>query len=310
MIVTGVFSWMFNGILSFFETTHFPTTLVMLGTSIFNSTIGFCTGYLTNYPSYHFAWAWGEMSSLATGDVAIGIANDLFIIFFLVSLIDYATSLRSRPEVEDIFKMFARAILAQFLIFNFSSLVYGLQTLVSKTVNAIAPETDTILSSSWDTSTMTTSLLPTASGVFAWLIWIVNLILALVYTITLVIISFKIVTSFFERYIWFFLAIPFGPPALATIAGTGKFSSTAKAYTRFVIGILVEMVAFAILASLMSYMVNGFTNYIENWVSSTITILGDDWSWVTGYLSNLCLASMIYSVFTKLDSKVEKMYAL
>ena len=310
MVVTGIFGWIFNCVLNFFETTHFPTTLVVLGNAVFNSTIGFCTGYLTNNPSDHFSDAWNQMTALATGNVAIGIANDIFIIFFLISLIDYATSLRSRPEVEDIFKMFARAMIAQFLIFNFSELAEGFQTLVSKTVNAIALDTSSILSSSLDEATATTGLLPTVSGAFSWLIWIANLILALVYVITLVIISFKIVTSFFERYIWFFLAIPFGPPALATIAGTGKFSSTAKAYTRFVVAILVEMVAFAILAALISCMVTGFTNYIESWISSSITVLGDGWNWAVSYLSNLCLASMVYSAFTKLDSKIEKMYAL
>lgn len=60
------------------------------------------------------------MKNYATGSMAIGIAEDLVIVFFLISLIDYAITVRSKVDPEDIMKMFARALVAQFLVFNYN----------------------------------------------------------------------------------------------------------------------------------------------------------------------------------------------
>lgn len=296
-IFETIFGWMTSIILS---TNSVPGNLINMGNGFFNASITICTGFLTENPVNAYPEAWAYVRGLATGPAAIGVANDVFIVFFIITLINYALTVRSKPDPEDILKIIARAFLGKFLVENCVTLIEDFWGVTSNLMNYIVPDNVQIL---------TGTVLPFLS--VEMLGFLVNMILAIVYLIVMLVFAFKIISATWKRFIWAYLALPFGSPAFATMVGSGQITSTTKAYIKFIVAIMLEFVAFTILINLLSLMTTGFCSFL---ITSFNTIMNaDDNTFVNGiikYFANICFAAMVSSLITELDGKVEKMYGL
>lgn len=300
-----IISSVFSSISSFFITltaliNYVPAKLIDIGNGFFNASINISTGFLMENPINAYPETWDYVKELATGPGAVGVANDVFIVFFIITLINYALTVRSKPDPEDILKIIARAFLGKFLVENCVTLIEDFWIVTSNLMNYIAPDNVQIL---------TGTVLPFVA--VEGLGFLVDMICAIVYLIMMLVLSFKIISAVWKRFIWAYLALPFGPPAFATMVGSGQITSTMKAYIKFIVAIMLEFVAFTILINLLSLMTTGFCSFLVTSFNEIMNM--DENSFVNGvikYFANICFAAMISSLITELDSKVEKMYGL
>lgn len=295
-LLQWIVSW-FSGVLEVVNVI--PNALVLVGDGFFNSSVGMCTMFIGRTPMY-YKEVWQYVKELALGDIAIGIACDLYMIFFMLSMIDYALAVRNKIDPEDIFKMLARAVFANILIFNAPTLIEELFGVVGKISTILMPETPDMIGS---------VQLPMVTGIWTFLL---DMVLAIVYLVTMVILSYKIISSFFERFIWIFFSLPFAAPAFAGVAGSGKFTSTAKAYIRFVVASMCEFIGFAILVNILSLLANEFVSMItDNFMGAGITeALENIITPFIKYIANLFYAAFICNILVKLDTKVKAMLGL
>lgn len=306
----SIISSVFDAIISFISGIFSPIletmdswliSLVSIGNNFFNAAINVCTGFLLTDPADTYPTVWSYVKNLAQSSAAQGVANDLFIVFFLISLVNYALSVRSKVDVEDLFKIVARLFVGKFLVLNCVTLIEGFWDVTAALVSTIAPSNISILT--------TTPLI--SDGIIG-ITWLINLVLALVYFVMMMIVAFKLITSTWERLVWVFLAVPFGAPAFATMVGTGQFSHTARAYIRYTVGMMVQFIAYAIMIRILALLVGDFASLLQTGflnalgTDSTATWVGD----AINYFSNICFASLVATIISKLDTNVNRMYGL
>lgn len=300
-IMIDLFAWISSWFAGLIETLNvIPNALVLVGNGFFNTSVGMCTMFVGRTPMY-YEDVWAYVKGLALGDIAIGIASDLYLIFFTLSLIDYTLAVRNKVDPEDIFKMFARAILANVLIFNMPTLIEELYVVVGRISTMLVPETPTVLEF---------TQLPAATGIWTFLM---DMVLGIVYLVVMVMLSYKVINSFFERFIWIFFSLPFAAPAFAGVAGSGKFTSTAKAYIRFCVASMVEFIGFAILVNILTLFANGFISTIVSRFMTGIPLIEAIENFVLpfiNYIANLFYASFVCNILIKVDVKVKAMLGL
>ena len=295
-ILTEIFLWFESATTSFFNSAS--QWMFNFGNGFFNIALKICSGFITSTPNSVAPEAWKTMKGYATGNMAIGIAEDLVIVFFLISIIEYAITVRSKVEPEDIMKMVARAFVAQFLVFNYMTILEGLWTVTSTVISTINPSLDP-------------NVLGPISLTFGTIMGIIMVIMALVYMIMMIILGFKIITAFWQKYIWAFLMVPFGGPAFAVVVGSGRWNNTAKAYVKFAISIMAEFIAMAFLITLLGTISEAFRTTMMTYFEEGIGVK-DNYllTLFISYLSNICFAGMVAGMITKLDSQVNKMLGL
>ncbi len=300
-IVTWIYEMLFgnNWLAQFLQSISL--TLESLGNQFYNAAVNICSGFVLTDPTSTYPAAWLYVKNLAQSDVAKGVANDLFIVFFLISLVNYALSVRSKVDLEDLGKIVARLFVGKFLVANCVTLIDGFWAVTAAIIDTISVSDITILAS-------TPQLFEGANMLSAF----VNFILGLVYAIVMFILASKLVTATWDRIVWVFLAVPFGAPAFATMVGTGQFSGTARAYIKYTVSIMVQFIAFAVLIRLVALLLTDFTVALTsglldaiNYSASTALIEG-----LAAYFCNISFAALVATLIAKLDSKVDHMYGL
>lgn len=297
-VMTGLITWLTGSFLvdNWLTIREWVQNLVELGNGFFKAALNMCTGMILVTPQEVMPEAWEKMCGIARGGAFMGIASDLVIVGFMISMIEYSITLRSRIEIEDLLKMFGRMCLANLLVHHFIEMIEGIWTITSTLVKIITPVTPDDLVMDY------AATLPVFN-----LLWI---IIGIVYAAVMVIISFKILTAFYERFLWAFLMIPFGGPAFATVVGYGHFNQTFKAYIKYIIATALEFVAFALLIVMLGSVGATFRETLMQWVIAS-TGEGNLLAGIAlGYLSNICFASMTATMISKLDGQVSKMLAL
>ena len=297
-MMTAMWEWIFENFWTLIRVTMNSFTLIItgFGEGFFQEAINICTGFVLQSPANSMPDAWNYVKQLSQNGIVMGLAEDLVVVFFLISLIDYSVTVRNRMDLEDIIKMFLRMLVADWLVCHFVEIIEIIWGIASVLVTQINPSNVVIL----ETVELTDEVLMTP----------IFVLVALVYAIVLILLGFKVITTFFEKFLWVYLAIPFGGPAFATVVGTGQWNSTAKAYTKYIVATALEFVTFALIVVLLGQMNGAFRTLMNGWITAGSGLDIPVVKTAMSYLANLCFAGIATGTLTKIDGQVGKMLAL
>ena len=211
---------------------------------------GVVGGYTSTSAAQFNPASWAHVTSDGVSGLSRTIGTSLVVVFFLFSWVRETSDLRNNLHPEYLFKLVIRLVIAEALVSNVLAIAQAVMSFSVSWVSQVIVRSSTELEG---TREIFSGIRDSMDEIGAWEaagLALAILLFSLVLTICIAVSAFQIILYVVKRFFKVYVALPFGAPCLASVAGGERMWQPAISWMKTFLVYNLEAVVIALAVGL------------------------------------------------------------